>query len=147
MMEFLSEYTLALKAAHIIFAIFWCAGLLMLPRFFVYHTETEIGSEADKRWTERETRLLKIIMLPGMIFTWVLGISLIFAMGYSHESWLMVKFSIVVVLSVFHMMMASWRTQFAKGIRKYSNKTYRLVNEIPSLAIIIIVIMVVVKPF
>ena len=139
MMEFLVENHLILKTAHIIFAIFWCAGLLMLPRFF--------GTEADKRWTERESRLLKIIMLPGMIFTWAFGLSLVFAMGYSHEPWLMVKFLAVSMLTIFHMTMASWRTQFSKGIRKYSGKTYRLLNEIPSLAIIIIVIMVVMKPF
>jgi len=143
----MAEYYLWIKAAHIIFVIFWCAGLLMMPRFFVYHTQTELGSTEDKAWRNRERRLQSIITNPAMILSWFFGLMLMHLTGILMEPWFLVKVLGLVTLTSLHVMMIGWRRKFSTGVREKPEKFYRVVNEVPSIVIILIVIMVVVRPF
>jgi protoporphyrinogen IX oxidase len=135
-----------IKAFHLIFVIFWMAGLFMLPRFFAYHTEYAVGSAEYLAWNDREKRLLKIIINPAMIFAWVLGLMLVIHIGLEAK-WLWVKFVLVLGLVVYHGILAKCRKAFVAGTNTYSSKFYRLMNEIPTLATIPIVILVIVQPF
>ncbi|UTW55473.1 protoporphyrinogen oxidase HemJ [Kordiimonas sp. SCSIO 12610] len=147
MEDFLNSAYLWVKSFHIIFVIFWMAGLFMMPRFFAYHMQYDAGSEEDQKWQEREIRLLRIIMNPAMIIAWVFGITLITIIGLKSGGWLHVKLLLVVLLSGFHMMLAKTRRRLAAGERPHSEKYFRLINEIPAVFIIAIVILAVAKPF
>lgn len=135
------------KAAHIIFVIFWMAGLFMLPRFFVYHQETAPGSAEDRAWVDREARLLKIILTPAIIVVWVLGMLLALDTGALAQGWFHLKLLAVLGLSAYHGWMAGYARRLAKGERSLSGKTLRIVNEVPGMAAALIVILVIVKPF
>ncbi len=135
------------KAAHVIFIIFWMAGLFMLPRFFAYHQETDPGSPEIARWVERETRLMSIILNPAMIATWALGLALVVNTGAYAESWFHAKFAVVLLLSGYHDWMARYAKRLAKGERLVSSKTMRLLNEVPGVATVLIVTFVIVRPF
>lgn len=136
-----------LKALHVIVVIFWMAGLFMMPRFFVYHQEIERGSAEDKAWVEREARLLRIIMNPSMIAVWVLGMVLAVWSNAFTQGWMLVKLLLVLGLSGYHGWMVGYARKLANGERAMAGKTLRLLNEVPSLATILIVILVIVKPF
>ena len=136
-----------LKAAHIIFVIFWMAGLFMLPRFFVYHQESAIGSDEDASWAKREKRLLKIILLPSIIIVWVLGLVLAMQTGAFSEGWFHGKLLFVLLLSGYHGWMSAYAKKLARGERTLEGKKLRLVNEVPGIAAAIIVILVIVRPF
>ncbi len=136
-----------LKAAHLIFVIFWMAGMFMLPRFFVYHMAAAPGSAEDALWIERERRLLRIIVNPAMVVVWVLGLTLAFGIGAWSMGWFHAKFAIVLLLSGYHGWLAGLRKKFARGERPVSERALRIANEVPSLATIAIVILVIVKPF
>ena len=135
------------KAVHVIFVIFWMAGLFMLPRFLVYHQEAAPGSADEKLWAHREARLIAIIMNPAMVVVWALGLVLVVNIGASGEWWFRLKFLSVVGLTGFHMWMVSYARKLGQGQRTASGRTLRLLNEIPSLATIAIVILVIVRPF
>ncbi len=135
------------KALHVIVVIFWMAGLFMLPRFLVYHMESAVGSPEDAAWIDREKRLKRIILTPGLIAVWLLGITLAVSYGLAGQGWLHTKIFLVVLLSGYHGWASATASKFARGGRPYSNKTLRLLNEVPALATIAIVILVVVKPF
>lgn len=143
----LSMTYLWLKAGHIIFVIFWMAGLFMLPRFFVYHQEAELGSEESTRWLEREARLLRIILWPSLIVAWVLGLILAYATGAFPQGWFLVKLVAVLALTAYHVWLAGYHAALMQGERKLSGKRLRLLNEVPGIAAALIVIMVVLKPF
>ena len=147
MNEILSMLYLWLKAAHLIFVIFWMAGLFMLPRFFVYHQETVVGSEEDSKWIEREGKLRKIILNPSLIIVWVLGIALAYNIGAFSQGWFHAKLLFVLALSGYHGWMMGYAKKLANGERSMTDKTLRLVNEVPGIAAAIIVILVIVKPF
>lgn len=136
-----------LKAGHIIFVIFWMAGLFMLPRYFVYHQECAPDSPENAMWVDRERKLLKIILNPSLIVVWILGLALAYSLGAWSEGWLHAKLFLVLLLSGYHGWMASYAKKLARGERPLSGKTLRLLNEIPGVAAAIIVILVVVKPF
>ncbi len=135
------------KAAHLIFVIFWMAGLFMLPRFFAYHQETEAGSPEIAKWIEREARLVKIILNPAMIIVWVLGLILVINIGAWAEGWFYAKFAAVIALSAYHGWMAGYAKKLARGEAGVSSKAMRLLNEVPGVATTVIVILVIVKPF
>ena len=135
-----------LKAGHIIFVIFWMAGLFMLPRFFVYHQETAPNSLENAAWTEREARLLKIILWPAMTVSWVLGLALAYSSGAYLQGWFHVKLALVLALSAYHVWLAGYHKVLASGERKLSGRQLRLLNEVPGIAAALIVIMVVLKP-
>ena len=139
-------------AGHVIFVIFWMAGLFMLPRFFVYHQEAAAGSAEDSAWIEREKRLLRIILMPSIIAVWLLGILMIVISYHNgrpilQEGWLHAKLLMVILLSGYHGWMASYAKKLARGERTLEGKQLRLLNEVPGLAAAIIVVLVIVKPF
>ncbi len=136
-----------LKAGHIIFVIFWMAGLFMLPRLFVYHQEAAEGSEEAGKYVDRERKLLKIILLPSIIVVWVLGIALAIALNAWSQGWLHAKLLLVLGLSGYHGYLSGYAKKLARGERPLSGKQLRLLNEVPGVAVAIIVILVVVKPF
>ncbi|CAN1532512.1 COG1981 Predicted membrane protein [Sphingomonadaceae bacterium] len=136
-----------LKSAHLIFVIFWMAGLFMLPRFFVYHQESAEGSEEAARWVERERRLLKIILNPSMAIVWVLGLLLAWHISAFSEGWFHAKLLAVLGLSAYHGWMAGYARKLSTGERPLAGKTLRILNEVPGIAAALIVILVVIKPF
>ncbi len=144
---FLGSATLWVKAAHVIFVIFLMAGLFMLPRFFVYHHQCAVGSDDDKKWIDRESRLLRIILDPSLTIVWILGLMLAFNGGYWGEPWFLIKFLLVIGLSGYHGWMAGYAKKLAKGLRPMTEKTLRLLNEVPGVAAAAIVILAVVRPF
>jgi putative membrane protein len=136
-----------IKAAHIIFVIFWIAGLFMLPRYYVYHQEAAAGSDEEKRWIERERKLRTIIITPAMILVWILGLTLAWVTDAWSEGWLHAKLAFVILLSGYHGYMVGYGRKLAKGQRPVSGRALRLMNELPGIATAIIVILVVVRPF
>jgi putative membrane protein len=136
-----------LKALHIIAVISWMAGLLYLPRLFVYHAESEAGSQQAATFVVMERRLLRAIMDPAMLVVWITGPLLAWRMGMWKDGWLHAKFMLVIGLSAYHHMLALWRKRFERGEIPYPAKTFRVLNEVPTLLMIGIVILVVVKPF
>ncbi len=147
MLDILNMLYLWLKAAHLIFVIFWMAGLFMLPRFFVYHQECAVGSDEDSKWIEREAKLRKIILNPAMVIVWILGLLLAYQIGAVNQGWFHVKLLFVVILSGYHGWMIGYAKKLARGERSLSDKNLRLLNEVPGIATAVIVIMVIVKPF
>ena len=136
-----------IKAAHVIFVIFWIAGLFMLPRYYVYHQEAAAGSDEEKRWVERERKLRNIIITPAMIIVWILGLTLASITGAWTQGWFHFKFLLVVILSGYHGYMIGYGKQLARGQRPVSGKALRMMNEIPGVVAAIVVILVIVKPF
>jgi protoporphyrinogen IX oxidase len=136
-----------LKAAHLIFVIFWMAGLFMFPRFLVYHQEAEPGSAEAARWVEREDKLRRIILAPSIVVVWVLGLLLATTIDAWSDGWLHAKLLLVLGLSGFHGWMLGYARRLAKGEHRLSGKALRLANEVPGLAVALIVILVIVKPF
>jgi len=144
---FLGPAYLWVKAAHVTFVIFWMAGLFLLPRFYVYHQETAVGSPEDRAWIEREARVRSIILTPAMILVWVLGLMLAFNVGAWSQGWFHAKFALVIALSGYQGWLASYGKKLANGQRALSGKTVRMLNEIPGVAAAIIVVLVIVRPF
>jgi protoporphyrinogen IX oxidase len=136
-----------LKAAHVIAVIAWMAGMLYLPRLFVYHSMAEPGSAQSETFKVMERRLLKAIINPAMILTWVLGLWLAWEGGFAKAGWLHGKVALVLALSALHGLFARWVKDFAADRNPRSAKFYRIVNEIPTILMIGIVILAVVKPF
>ena len=147
MQELLSMVYLWLKAGHIIFVIFWMAGLFMLPRFFVYHQEADAGSPEEARWVDREQKLLKIILLPSIILVWLLGFALAGSIGAFSQGWFHAKLLLVLLLSGYHGYLSGYARKLARGQRPLTGKKLRLLNEVPGVAAAIIVVLVIVKPF
>jgi putative membrane protein len=142
------EYYLWYKSIHIIAVISWMAALFYMPRLFVYHTRAEKGSEMDKTFQIMEKRLLRIIMNPAMIVTYIFGILNAYIYGFEALGvWFHIKMTAVLALTIFHALEVRWMKNFAAGNNKHSEKFFRIVNEIPVLLMIIAVIMVTVKPF
>ncbi len=136
-----------LKAGHIIFVIFWMAGLFMLPRYFIYHQECAEDSPQNAVWIDRERKLLKIILLPSIIVVWVLGLLLSWQTGAFAQGWFHAKLALVLVLSGYHGWMAAYAKRLAKGERQLSGKSLRMLNEVPGVTAAFIVILAVIKPF
>ncbi|MEO6040734.1 MAG: CopD family protein [Croceibacterium sp.] len=136
-----------LKAGHIIFVIFWMAGLFMLPRLFVYHQECEPGSPENARWIARERKLISIIMNPSVAVVWILGMSLVFAANAWDSGWLWAKLGLVAGLTYYHVYLVQYAWKLERGERRLSGKALRLLNEVPGVAVALIVVLVVVKPF
>jgi len=144
---FLGATMLWIKAAHVIFVIFFMAGLFMMPRFFVYHHQAPVGSDEDRKWIEREDRLRKIILNPSIMLVWILGLMLAFNGDYWGQGWFIAKFLIVIALSGYHGWMIGYAKKLAKGERPLTEKQLRLLNEVPGIAAAIVVVLVIVRPF
>ena len=136
-----------IKALHIIAVISWMAGMLYLPRLFVYHCETKAGSKQSETFKVMERRLLKAIINPAMIVTWLAGLYLVWAGHWYVAGWFQVKFSLVLLLSGVHGFFARAVRDFAADRNQRSQKFYRIINEVPTVLMIGIVVMAVVKPF
>jgi len=135
------------KAAHIISVIAWMAALLYLPRLFVNHCDASPGSELDEQLKLMERKLMKAIMTPSMIATWIFGIWIAALYGVWADTWFLVKIVCVIGITVQHMACAKWLRAFAVGKNENSQRFYRIVNEVPAVLMTVIVVMVVVKPF
>jgi len=136
-----------IKALHVMAVIAWMAGLFYLPRLFVYHVEAPIGSVQSETFKTMERRLLKAIINPSMIVVWLTGPYLAWSMGYLHSPWLHAKLALVVVMSALHGYLASVVKTFAADRNTRPGSFYRIVNEIPTVLMALIVILVIVKPF
>ncbi len=141
-----------MKAFHVIAVIAWMAGMLYLPRLFVYHCAAEKGSAQSETFKVMERRLLRGIINPAMIATWLLGLWLAWhgpdsRYGWFTSGWLEAKLVLVLGLSALHGLLARWRKDFASDKNRHSQRFYRMINEIPTILMIAIVILVVVKPF
>ena len=136
-----------LKAFHAIAVIAWMAGMLYLPRLFVYHSETLKGSIQSETFKIMERRLLKAIINPAMIVTWVLGLYLVWDGGWYTSGWMHAKFALVLIMSGLHGVYVSRLKDFAADKNTRPAKYYRILNEVPTVLMIGIVILVIVKPF
>jgi putative membrane protein len=136
-----------IKAFHVIAVIAWMAGMLYLPRLFVYHCDAEPGSRQSETFKVMERRLLRAIINPAMIAAWVLGLGLAYEGGWFAAHWLQAKIALVLGLSAVHGFLARWVRDFAADRNRKSQKFYRILNEVPAILMIGIVILVVVKPF
>ena len=136
-----------LKAGHIIFVIFWIAGLFMLPRFLVYHQEAPPGSPEASLWVEREHKLLRIILWPSLTLVWVLGLALATTIDAFAQGWFHAKLALVLALTAYHVWLAGYAAALARGERRLSGRQLRLLNEVPGVAVALIVVLVIVKPF
>jgi protoporphyrinogen IX oxidase len=135
------------KALHVIAVIAWMAGMLYLPRLFVYHCVAEPGSKQSETFKVMERRLLRAIINPAMIATWLLGLGLAYEGGWFAFHWLQAKIVLVLLMSAVHGFMARWVRDFAADQNRNSQKFYRVINEVPTVLMIGIVILAVVKPF
>lgn len=148
MQDFLLDHYLWIKALHIIAVISWMAGIFYLPRLFVYHADAEKGSELSETLKIMERKLLRIIMNPAMIVTWLAGGCLIWANpALMTQGWMHGKLLLVVLMTAFHHALGRWRKRFLVDQNIQTHKFYRKVNEIPTVLMILIVIFVVVRPF
>ena len=138
-----------IKAFHIIAVIAWMAGLLYLPRLFVYHAMSKTGSEQSETFKVMERRLLRYITTPAMLAAWIFGLILAFSplIDWAKDGWFHAKLLLVVVLSGFNGLLAKWTKDFAADRNTRSPRFYRIVNEVPTVLMILIVILVVVRPF
>ncbi|HEU0162357.1 MAG TPA: protoporphyrinogen oxidase HemJ [Rhizomicrobium sp.] len=147
MRDILADHYSWIMAAHVIAVISWMAGMLYLPRLFVYHCETPPGSEGSERFKVMERRLLKGIINPAMTVTWVLGLTLAWLSQAHLHPWFHAKFLAVLLLSGVHgMLVRSWR-DFAHDRNIRSARYYRIINEVPAVLMVVIVVLVIVKPF
>ena len=141
------------KAAHLIFVIFWMAGLFMLPRYLVYHQEALAAGNAGEaaNWVERESKIRHIILTPAMIVVWVLGIALALNLGLADGApglgWLHLKLLLVFLLTGYHGWTVGYAKKLAAGKPTLAGKQLRMLNEVPALAVTLIVVLVIVKPF
>jgi putative membrane protein len=147
MIGFLGEAYLWVKALHIIAVIAWMAGMLYLPRLFVYHCAAEPGSVQSETFKVMERRLLRAIINPAMALAWVLGLALAADLDAWGEPWMHAKFAAVIALSTIHGFFARWRRAFDNDDNRHSARFYRYMNEIPTLLMVAIVLLVVLKPF
>ena len=147
MQEALAMTYFWLKAGHIIFVVFWMAGLFMLPRLFVYHQETDPASPDNAQWIERERKLIRIILMPSIGAVWVLGLALSITVDAWSQGWFYAKLALVIALSIYQSYLTWYAEQLVKGERKLTGRKLRLLNEVPGVAVALIVILVVVRPF
>lgn len=135
-----------IKAFHVIAVISWMAGLLYLPRLFVYHSTLEIGSDASELLKIMERRLVKAIMVPAAFVTWGLGLTLVAVSGVYDEMWFQIKALLVIAMTLVHLRLVFHKNRFAQDANGHSSKYFRVLNEVPTLLMIGIVLLVIIKP-
>jgi len=136
-----------IKAFHIMAVIAWMAGMLYLPRLMVYHCEAEVGSKQSETFKLMERRLLRGIINPSMIVVWILGLYMAWDAPWYEELWLQLKVVLVLVMSALHGFLVGRVRDFANDRNRYSQRFYRIINEVPAVLIVLIVLLVVLKPF
>ena len=148
MQEIFPELYPWLKIGHIVFMVFWLAGLFMLPRQCIYMLDHAPGSEGEAKWAERSAKLRKIILTPSLIVVWVLGLILAFGLNaFVGAGWLHAKLLLVLVLTGFHGWLVAQSKKMARGERPLTEKTLRIMGEVPGLLLVLIVVLVVLRPF
>ena len=148
-MDWLAGAYLWIVAAHVIFVIFWMAGLFMLPRYLVYHQEALAAGRDDEAalWVTREAKIRSIILTPAMIVVWVLGLTLATVGQHWGEGWLHAKLLLVLALSGYHGWAVAYAKRLATGVMRLDGRRLRMLNEVPALLATVIVVLVFVKPF
>lgn len=136
-----------IKAAHVIAVIAWMAGMLYLPRLYVYHAGAKPGSELSETFKVMERRLMRGIINPAMLVAWVCGLALVYLGHHWTEGWFHGKFALVILMQIIHAAYSKWRKGFARDENKHDAKFYRLMNEVPTVLLVGIIILVIVKPF
>jgi protoporphyrinogen IX oxidase len=136
-----------LKALHIIAVIAWMAGMLYLPRLFVYHAVAKPGSELSETFKTMEYRLLNYIMMPAMVVTWIIGIVLVLQGQWLGAGWFHTKFAAVLAMTLLYGLFSHWVNEFRFDRNQHSQKFFRILNEIPTVLLIVIVLLATVKPF
>jgi protoporphyrinogen IX oxidase len=136
-----------IKALHVISVMAWMAGLFYLPRLYVYHVNAKVGSDLSETLKIMERRLLRAIMYPAMFFSLIFGIILLFQIQAWDQPWLHIKLSAIVAMIIFNFALAKYRIAFLEDKNIKSEKFYRMINEVPTVLMMVIVIMVIVKPF
>ena len=145
---FFAPYYEPLRALHIIAVISWMAGLLYLPRLFVYHTEEASSKEMKSTFSKMEFKLMNYIMHPAMVVTWISGVALLLSLqGSDIHIWMLIKISAAIVMTIFHFILAKYVIDFSNNKNVHSGKYYRIINEIPTVLMILIVVMAVIEPF
>ncbi len=149
MIDIISTYTDELRAVHLIAVMSWMAGLLYLPRLFVYHTEAETGSDKSETFKIMERRLYKYIMNPAMIVSWIFGTLILYAGWeyYKTQGWMHTKLLLVVLMTGAHHGLGVYVKKFAADSNTKSTKFFRILNEVPTILMVLIVVMAVVEPF
>jgi putative membrane protein len=147
MQEALSSIYLFLKSGHVIFMVFWLAGLFMLPRQCIYMLDHAPGSAGEAKWATRMGKLRKIILTPAMIIVWVLGVSMAYSGGWLASGWLHAKLTLVLALTGYHGWLVGQTKKMARGERPLSEARLRMIGEVPGLLLIVIVLLVYLKPF
>lgn len=148
MQDILLSIYLFLKSGHVIFMVFWLAGLFMLPRQMIYMLDHAPGSAGEAKWAERMGKLRKIILSPAMIIVWVLGLTMAYAGNhFSGAGWLHAKLALVLGLTGYHGWLVGQTKKMAQGMRPLSEKTLRMIGEVPGILLIFIVALVYLKPF
>jgi putative membrane protein len=141
------EWQRVVVAIHVIAMVAWMAGIFYLPRLFVYHADAEVGSDKSETFKVMERRLLTAIMRPAMIATWIAGLTLVIWLKYYQEVWMMLKFALVLGMTALHIWLAARQKDFEADRNTRTARTYRIVNEVPTLLLIGIILLVVIKPF
>lgn len=147
MQELISSIYLFLKAGHVIFMVFWLAGLFMLPRQCIYMLDHVPGSPGEAKWATRMGKLRSIILTPSMIIVWVLGLTMAWSGGWFSEGWLHIKLTLVLLLTGYHGWLVAQTKKMARGERPLTEARLRLIGEVPGLLLVVIVALVYLKPF
>ncbi len=147
MAELLSSIYLFLKSGHVIFMVFWLAGLFMLPRQCIYMLDHAPGSPGEAKWAERMGKLRRIILTPSLIVVWVLGLSMAWSGGWSAYGWLHPKLTLVLIMTGYHGWLVAQTKKMARGERPLTEARLRMIGEVPGLLLILIVLLVYLKPF
>ena len=136
------------KSLHVVSVISWMAGLLYLPRLFVYHAETDPMGETSQTFKVMERRLYRAIMNPAMMATWIFGLWLLWLTpGWMEQGWMHAKLFLVLVMTAAHHMMGRWRKLFERDANPHGHRYYRIANEVPTLIMVVVVFLVIGKPF
>lgn len=147
MIGWLGALYMPLKAAHVVVVFFWIAGLFMLPRYLVHQASVPVGSPEDLNWRERTARIRRIILVPSLILSWVLGLAVATSYGLAGSGWIHAKIGLVFLLSGYQGWMTSVSKRMALGERPVSERKLRIANEVPALFTILIVTLAILKPF
>ncbi len=147
MQELLSSIYLFLKSGHVIFMVFWMAGLFMLPRQCIYMLDHAPGSEGEAKWASRMGKLRNIILTPSLVIVWVLGLSMAYGGGWFTSGWLHAKLTLVLVMTGYHGWLVGQTKKMARGERPLTEKQLRMIGEVPGLLLVLIVFLVYLKPF
>jgi putative membrane protein len=147
MQELLSSIYLFLKSGHVIFMVFWMAGLFMLPRQCIYMLDHAPGSEGEAKWATRMGKLRAIILTPSLVIVWVLGLAMAWSGGWFASGWLHAKLALVLAMTGYHGWLVAQTKKMARGRRPLSERQLRMIGEVPGLLLVLIVALVYLKPF